>query len=208
MVRDIYELITDNIISDVPEELRNNMAEKKLKFLIKIDLLKEKDKLLSNKEDKLPYQIPLSWLSPEKAVEIGYVRVIDHEKSKQKISLNYPAISFALANLTSVDGKHIRSTMARLESPFFRLKVFLLPLILTSLANMPILASFLCLCVSGGYLIYLGMVWAKFFYFKNSLISLAKGIGTFVEVQISAFALYVCMYDPDFEGKKQFGEMA
>ena len=184
MARDIYELIVDNIIYDVPTEIRDTMEEKKLEFLIKINgEIEGKERLLQSKvEDKLPYRVPLTWLSPEKAKEIGYKKVIDHNMSRQKIELNYPAISFALANLTSTDGSHVRCTMARLESPFYRLKMFLLPLILTSLANMPTLASFLCFCVTGGYLAYLLLVWYKFFYFKNWLISMARGIGTFVEV--------------------------
>ena len=186
MARDIYELIVDNIIYDVPRELKEKMEDKKLEFLIKINQKNEvKERLLETKdkeEDKLPNRVPLTWLSSEKAIEIGYKKVIDHNMSRQKIELNYPAISFALANLTSTDGSHVRCTMARLESPFYRLKMFLLPLILTSLANMPTLASFLCFCVTGGYLAYLLLVWYKFFYFKNWLISMARGIGTFVEV--------------------------
>ena len=210
LARDIYELIVDNIVSEVPEELKLEMEEKKLDFLMKInDISEVKENLIGKKkENKLPYRVPLSWMSLEKAKEVGYEKIIDHGMSRQKIELNYPAISFALSNLTSTDGSHIRCTMARLEGPFYRLKMFLLPLILTSLANAPILSSFLCLFVTGGYVVYLFMVWYKYFYFKNWLISLARAIGTIVEVQISALALYVCISDPDFEGKEKFGEMA
>ena len=210
LARDIYELIVDNIVSEVPEELKLRTEEKKLEFLIKInDLGGAKEGLISNTYDcKLPYRIPLSWLSPEKAKEVGYEKIIDHSTSRKKIELNYPAITFSLSNLTSTDGRHIRCTMARLEGPLYRLKMFLLPLILTSLANMPTLASFLCLSVTGSYLSYLFLVWYKFFYFKNWLISLARAIGTAVEIQIASLALYVSTSDPDFEGKDKFGETA
>ena len=128
--------------------------------------------------------------------------------SKKKIILNYPAIAYALSNLQSQDSSHIRCTVARLESPFYRLKTFLTPLILTSLAHLPVLASFFCFTINLGYVVYFCVLWYRYYYIKNILISICRVLNTLVELLITSFAFFVSLKDPNYDEKHSFSDTA
>lgn len=119
----------------------------------KSKIVKKKVKILEQDLKKLPEIIPGKLMDQEKAMKLGYFRILNCQNAinhlKQKVELG----NFIYSNLKKKDSIY-SLTSARLSSVASRLRIILYQIMIVSLARLPFLVCFLIMSLEVIFLFF------------------------------------------------------